>query len=101
MVDEAAFRAIALGLPGTREVPHFDRRAYRRRVNFATLAKDGLTANLLLPRERQEELVERFPDALSRVPNKFGERGWTTVVLEHVEADDVEYLLRLALEHTG
>ena len=46
MTDAADFRRIALSLEGVAEYPHFDRRAFKARVTFATLAADELTANV-------------------------------------------------------
>lgn len=100
-MDDTAFRKLALAMPSVPEVPHFARRAYRRRVIFASLAFDGRTANLRLPPERQADLVERFPHALAPVPNKWGERGWATLTLLHAEPSDVEYLLKIAFDAAG
>ena len=100
-MDDTPFRKRALAMHGVSEVRHFARRAYRRRVIFASLAPDGRTANLRLPPERQADLAERFPHALASVPNKWGERGWTTLTLRHAEPSEVEYLLKIAFDAAG
>ncbi len=48
------FRHIALSLDGTTEAPHFERVAFKVARIYATLAPDGLTANLKLSRDEQE-----------------------------------------------
>ena len=101
MVTEGAFRTAVLSLPHVTAAPHFDRLAYRRRIIFASLAADGASANLLLPAQRQLELIARFPQALQRVANKWGSRGWTSVNLKAVDLGDIEYLLKIAFEHAA
>ncbi|WP_034492976.1 MmcQ/YjbR family DNA-binding protein [Afifella pfennigii] len=98
MIDSAAFRRLALALPGTIEITHFDRLAYRRRVIFASLARDGATANMRLPPERQVDLIDRFPHVLQRVDNKWGDRGWSTIRLGCTTETDLAHLLALAHE---
>ncbi|MBI1403293.1 MAG: MmcQ/YjbR family DNA-binding protein [Porphyrobacter sp.] len=98
MVTDDTFRTAALALSGVSEAAHFDRRAYRRRKIFATLAADGRTANLLLPAECQSDLIDQFPHLLRRVPNKWGDRGWTTMELATAQTDDMRFLLHLAFE---
>jgi hypothetical protein len=90
------FCKIALSLEGATEAAHFDRRAFRTRRIFATLAADGASANLCLTPDDQEHWCERLPDAVSPVPNRWGARGWTTVRLNRIDPADLETLLRIA-----
>jgi hypothetical protein len=53
MADAADFRRIALSFEGAGEYPHFDRRAFKARVTFATLAPDELTANIKFAPDEQ------------------------------------------------
>ena len=53
MADAALFRRIALSLEGAGEYPHFDRRAFKARVTFATLAPDERTANIKFAPDEQ------------------------------------------------
>lgn len=87
---------LALALEGTTEAPHFDRRAFRARTIYATLAPGGLTANLKLDRDQQDHWCALLPLALSPVPNKWGAQGWTLVRLDQLEEADLALLLRLA-----
>jgi len=43
MATAEDFRRIALSLPGTTQVPHFKRTAFKVRRIYATLAADGRT----------------------------------------------------------
>ncbi|MDZ4087638.1 MAG: MmcQ/YjbR family DNA-binding protein [Tabrizicola sp.] len=87
---------LALGLPGTVEVQHFDRRAFKARTIFASLAPDGQTANLRLDRDGQDHWCSLLPDALSPVPNKWGAQGWTVLRLDNLSEADLAILLHLA-----
>ena len=94
MATAMDFRRIALAIEGTTESPHFDRRAFKAKRIFASLAPDGLTANLRLPPEEQEFRCETQPAAYRKIPNKWGDAGWTTVTLSVLTTDD----LKVALE---
>jgi YjbR len=82
------FRRIALSLEGTTEAPHFERTAFKVRRIYATLAPDGRTANLMLTPDEQALKCEVAPDAFSRIPNAWGERGATTTKLTATELRD-------------
>jgi hypothetical protein len=94
VVTAARFRKLALALPEASEAPHFDRAAFRtpRRI-FATLAKDGRTANLMLDRALQAAAVETRPHAFSALPNKWGDKGATEVNLAAVSEADLVAIL--------
>jgi hypothetical protein len=77
MVDAKDFRRIALSFNGTGEYPHFDRRAFKARVTFATLAPDGLTANIKFAPDEQALKCTVAPDAFAPLDNAWGRRGWT------------------------
>lgn len=87
---------LALALEGTSEAPHFDRRAFRTRTIYATLAADGQTANLKLDRDQQEHWCALLPEALAPVPNRWGIRGWAVLRLDRLSEDQIASLLRLA-----
>jgi len=80
------FRAMALSFAETMEAPHFDRTAFRLHRTFATLAADGKSANVLLTPNEQEHHVSLQPAAFHRVPNKWGDQGWTTVTLTEIDS---------------
>lgn len=96
MADAADFRRIALSLEGTAEYPHFDRRAFKARVTFATLAPDELTANIKLAPDAQALKCAVAPDAFAPVDNAFGRRGWTRARLAALSEAELADVLTLA-----
>ena len=96
MADAADFSRLALALPGVVEYPHFDRRAFKARVTFATLAPDGLTANLKFAPDEQALKCAVAPDAFSAVPNAWGARGWTLAKLAALNEAELAAALEMA-----
>lgn len=86
-VDE--FRALALSLPHAIEKPHFERASFRvdapRGKTIATLLEANATANVFLSVEEQEMLISAEPGMFSKVPNKWGDKGATTITLDAVD----------------
>jgi hypothetical protein len=67
MVRPAELRKIALSLAEVEEKPHFDRAAFRTPARiFTTLGAKG-DANVRLPPEVQQMLVDSKPDAFARL----------------------------------
>src|SRR5271157_5542227 len=77
MADAADFRRIALSFDGAAEYPHFDRRAFKARVTFATLAPDELTANIKFSPDEQALKCTVASDAFIALDNAWGRQGWT------------------------
>lgn len=92
-------RRIALSLEGTVEAPHFDRTAFKVARIYATLAADGLSANLKLAPEEQEFKCLLVPEAFSPVANAWGRQGWTTVKLAALPAGELRDALEVAWRH--
>jgi len=99
MANAADFRRIALGLDGTTEGPHFDRRSFRVKRVYATLAVDGKSANVMLTPDEQEFKCLTAPDAFAPVPGAWGRKGWTAVILGNLNADELASVLRMAHTH--
>jgi hypothetical protein len=97
----AEFCKLALALERAFEVPHFERRAFKVRRIFASLAPDEETANLLLTPLEQEHWCSLLPEAFASVQNKWGARGWTTVALAQIDADSLGPALRGAWANGG
>jgi hypothetical protein len=72
MANAADFVRLALALPDSVEYPHFDRRAFRAHVTFATLSADGASANLKFSPEEQEFKCRLAPDAFAPIANAWG-----------------------------
>ncbi|MGD9657372.1 MAG: MmcQ/YjbR family DNA-binding protein [Methylocystis sp.] len=96
MATSSEFRRIAMSLDGTSESPHFDRTAFRAARIYATLAADGLTANVKLLPEEQAFKSMMAPQAFAPVANAWGRQGWTTVLLEAIDAGELRSVLELA-----
>jgi hypothetical protein len=97
-VTAARARKLALSLPETSEVAHFDRAAFRTpRKIFATLAKDGADLNLMFDSATQEFFCEQAPQALSPHPSGWGKQGATQVDLKRV--DEATLLSALKAAH--
>lgn len=99
MADETMFREQALSLPGTVEQKHFERQAFKARRIFASVAADGLTANLLLTPEEQLLKCAVHPTGFRPVDNAWGRKGWTTVILKELSREDLADALALAWTH--
>jgi YjbR len=91
--------AIARTLEGTTEAPHFDRTAFKVKRIYATLAANGLTANLRLAPDEQELKCLTYPQAFAPVPNAWGQKGWTTVTLAAVDLVELRAALEMAWGH--
>ncbi len=96
MTDAADFRRIALSFDGATEYPHFDRRAFKARVTFATLAPDERTANIKLAPDEQALKCAVAPEAFLPLDNAWGRRGWTRALLEALTETELHAALELA-----
>ena len=89
-------RRIALSLAGTTEAPHFDRTAFKVARIYATVAADGLTANLKLTIDEQTVYVGAYPTAFHALDNAWGKQGWTSALLAELELAELSEVLELA-----
>ena len=96
MATAEEFIVIALSLDGAATKPHFDRQAFYVKRIFASLAPDGLTANLMFTPDQQHFKCIMHPNAFHTVANKWGEKGATTVILANVDEDTLQNALELA-----
>lgn len=99
MADSESFSRIALALPGARSAPHFDRTAFKVKRTFATLAADGLSANLKFTPDEQEFKCQLAPEVFQAIDNGWGRQGWTTMWLAKATKDDVIAALEMAHVH--
>ena len=99
MADASDLRRIALALPGVTEYAHFDRRAFKARVTFATLAPDELTANFKFSPDEQALKCAVAPEAFTAIPNAWGARGWTVGTLAALSDGELEAALAMAWRH--
>ena len=96
MADAADLRRLALALPGASEYQHFDRRAFKARVTFATLAPDELSANFKFMPDEQALKTTVAPDAFSPLPNVWGLKGWTVGRLAALSEAELAAALQMA-----
>jgi hypothetical protein len=96
MADAADFRRLALALPGASEYQHFDRRAFKARVTYATLAPDELSANFKFTPDEQALKTTVAPDAFSPLPNAWGLKGWTIGRLAALSEAELTVALQMA-----
>jgi hypothetical protein len=99
MATAQDFRRIAMSLDGTTSAPHFDRTAFKVARIYATLAPDGLTANLKFAPDEQEFKCIMAAEAFRPVPNAWGQQGWTTVTLAALGPAELKSALELAWQH--
>jgi hypothetical protein len=99
MADASDFRRIALSFDGAAEYPHFDRRAFKARVTFATLAPDELTANIKFALDEQALKCAVAPDAFVALDNAWGRRGWTRAMLAALSDAELRAALEMAWRH--
>ncbi|MBO9588022.1 MmcQ/YjbR family DNA-binding protein [Devosia sp.] len=99
MADSESFTRIALALPGATSGPHFDRTAFKVKRTFATLAADGLSANLKFTPDEQEFKCQLAPEVFQAIDNGWGRQGWTTIWLRAATNEDVAAALEIAHVH--
>ena len=99
------FRALALSLPRAIEKPHFDRASFRvdapRGKTIATLLEKDATANIFLSVEEQEMLISAEPRIFSKVPNKWGDKGATTLQLSEIDHATALSALKMSWRHAA
>src|ERR1700735_5548303 len=101
MADAADFRRIALSFEGVGEYQHFDRRAFKARVTFATLAPDELIANIKFAPDAQALKCAVAPDAFTALDNAWGRRGWTCATLAALSEAELKAALVMAGRHAA
>ena len=99
MTTASDFTTIAMELAGTIAAPHFERTAFKVRRTYATLAADGLSANLKLTPDEQEFKVLLAPEAFAPVAGGWGRQGWTVLTLAAVDVAELRAALELAWRH--
>lgn len=85
MITPANLRETALALPRVLERPHFDWTSFRvdapKGRIFCTLPPHHEFSNVFLTLEEQRMLCEAEPGIFFAVPNKWGEKGATSIRL--------------------
>lgn len=85
MITEKQFAQLALSFPGTEQVPHFERIGFKvtgKRMFCTYLARDNTANAFLTPKE--QSVFCKMDKGIYPVPNKWGEKGATTLDLNRV-----------------
>jgi hypothetical protein len=92
------FHDMALQFAGTATAPHFDRVAFKviKRRSFATYLESANTANIFLTPAEQQAFCRMDGANIFPVPNKWGEKGATTFILDRVDTSLVREALMSA-----
>ena len=93
MATRGDFERIATTLAGTTSAPHFDRTAFKVARTYATLAPDGLTANIKLRPEQQQLKCLTAPEAFAPVSGAWGRMGWTVTTLAALSVAELRAVL--------
>jgi predicted DNA-binding protein (MmcQ/YjbR family) len=97
VVSIAVFRKLALSLAETTEAMHFESPAFLVKCKiFATLNEKPGRATLKLVPEQQEVLTSAEPAIFERVPNFWGQKGWTWMYLKPADQATTESALKTA-----
>jgi hypothetical protein len=97
-ISVAAFRKLALALPGAVEAPHFELASFRSGGKiFATLSEKDERAMVKLTPEQQEMMTAAEPKIFQRIPNAWGDKGATWLHLKHADAKTVQSALQLSV----
>jgi len=95
MITGDTFSKMALAFADTETTPHFERIGYKvtgKRMFATYLAKDN-TANVFLTPEEQVVFCSMDKTNIYPVPNKWGEKGITTFVLNNVAPEVLQEAL--------
>ena len=98
MISAAQFAELALSFAGTETTPHFNRVGFRvpgKRM-FATYLATDNTANVFLTPAEQSVFCQVDSENIFPVPNKWGQKGATTFVLNSVSKKLLREALRSA-----
>ena len=97
MITQQAFEKMALSLPETEKIKHFERIGFKvkgKRMFATYLAKDH-TANIFLTPVEQS-VYSQVHEHIYPIANKWGAKGATTFDLNHVPAKYVKEALHCA-----
>lgn len=97
MVTVAAFRAVALSMPGAAESPHFQRTSFR--INgkiFATLDVKHKSVVVKLTSVDQSAFCAFDVSVIRPVHGAWGRQGWTQIDLAKVRKSTLQDAIRTA-----
>lgn len=105
MITPANLRKAALALPRALERPHVDWASFRvdapKGKIFCTLPPHHEFSNVFLTVDEQRMLCEAEPDIFFPVPNKWGEKGATSIRLKACDATTLRSALVMSWRHAA
>tara|TARA_R110000772_G_scaffold266581_1_gene389237 strand:+ start:1254 stop:1601 length:348 start_codon:yes stop_codon:yes gene_type:complete len=105
MITIDQLRATALSFPRSLEKPHFDWASFRVDVPkgkiFCTLPPHHEFSNVFLTPDEQAMLVGAAPDIFFKVPNKWGDKGATSIRLSACDDPTLRSALTLSWRHAA
>lgn len=105
MIHPEKLRAEALKLPRAIERPHFDWASFRvdapKGKIFCTLPPHHDFSNVFLTPDEQRMLCEAEPDIFFPVPNKWGEKGATSIRLKTCDTATLRSALAMSWRHAA
>lgn len=105
MTRPEELRAEALSLPRAMERPHFDWASFRvdapKGKIFCTLPPHHEFSNVFLTVDEQQMLCAAEPDIFFPVPNKWGEKGATSIRLAACDLVTLRSALTLSWRHAA
>ncbi|MBY9066293.1 MmcQ/YjbR family DNA-binding protein [Hyphomonas sp. WL0036] len=105
MIKPEKLRMEALRLPRTIERPHFDWTSFRvdapKGKIFCTLPPHHEFSNVFLTVDEQQMLCEAEPEIFFPVPNKWGEKGATSIRLVKCDLTTLRSALTLSWHHAA
>lgn len=87
MVSIERFKELCYAFPGVSDYQHFNRRAFKSKRIFVTLHQEKREANFMFNTEYQQQFCSLNPKAIKPLPNKWGLRGVTNMLLDEVDED--------------
>jgi YjbR len=91
---------MARAMPNVSEQDHFGSDAFRTAYGiFATVWHGTNTVNLRLTPEQQQRFVAIDGEGFREIDNAWGRQGWTTAVLEFLDAPQFLEALRAAYDY--
>ena len=95
-MDTVRARKLALDLPETVEKSHFGKADFRVRNRIFVSLPEADRAVVKLDRDQQEMMAAAEPSVFRPVPGGWGQKGWTSIMLEACDEQTFRSAIRTA-----
>jgi hypothetical protein len=90
----STIRQIALSFPETEEMSHFEKPSFRVKKKIFVVHNQAMNRICVKLSETQQSLFTAFDSKMIyKVPNKWGNQGWTLVELENAPLELLEAII--------